>query len=613
MKKTLDTVLIALSIAILISCGTNKSTSDVVKTFPSDPFKNTIAETQFFEIDTKTDNVVEGDGGVIILCPKGSFVDGTGNIVEGNIKLELAEGVGIEDMILSNLTTTSNGKLLETGGMIYFNATHNGEQLYVNKAIPVHFEIPTSERKPGMMAYKGIRDENGNMNWIDPKPLDNYLKTVDMNSLDFLPVGFQQAVQKGLPFRKHKELSQALVDSLYYSLSVSNGEELTNGLADMNVNEPYYNKDNKVVGKKYTKESYRTNRDSTRGEVQWEYKICGVVPSAIKIIKSEKYQNTFIATKEFESRMQAIFSSCEISILELYVMNLDKNLFELDSLAAIECDKKKHPMAQHAFTTFFEQRLTNVRQADKIALQLKGYYETQLKKVTAELEKNKELVLKELERKNAAAQKLIDKYKKLLWKREKYRMETYGFDWTETGWVNVDNGTLPKWWANHELEVKVINGKEFDRVYTYVIYSTIKSLYRLNSTDAVNFYVGNVDEKRMLMPNDGAAVVISIGYKNDEPSVAVNNLELGSTSQINHSLATSSLKAVKELLSKYERYSEKNKISTDLEYMAKIYKEQKRQKALRNEADFIYKLLPVAFPCCISTLDSISYEVRDSM
>jgi hypothetical protein len=612
MKKTLNTVLIALSIAISISCGTNKSTSDVVKMSSSDPFKNTISETQFFEIDTKADNVVEGDRGVIIICPKGSFVDGAGNIVEGNVKLELAEGVGIEDMILSNLTTTSNGKLLETGGMIYFNATHDGEQLYVNKAIPVHFEIPTPERKPGMMAYKGIRDENGNMNWVDPKPLDNYLKTVDMTSLDFLPAGFEQAVQKGLPFRKHKTLSQSLVDSLYYSLSVSNGEDLTRGLVDTNVNEPYYNKDSKEVGKRYTKESYQTNGDSTKGEVSEVYKLCGVMPSAIKIIRSREYQNTFIATKEFESRMQAIFSSCEISILELYVTNLDKNLFELDSLAAIECDKKKHPMAQHAFTTFFEQHLTNVRQADKIALLLKGYYETQIKKVTAELEKNKELVLKELEKRNAAAQKLIDKYRKLLWKREQYRMETYGFDWTETGWINVDNGTLPKWWASHEFEVKVTNGKEFDRVYTYVIYSAIKSLYRLNSTDSVDFYVGNTDEKQMLMPNEGAAVVISIGYKNDQPSIAVSNFELGSTSQVSHSLATSSLQAMKELLSKYERYSEKNRISTDLEYMAKIYKEQQRQKTLRNEADFIYKLFPVAFPCCLSPRDSV-YERMESM
>lgn len=35
------------------------------------------------------------------------------------------------------------------------------------------------------MAYKGVRDAEGNMNWVEPKKIDDFLKTVDINSLNF--------------------------------------------------------------------------------------------------------------------------------------------------------------------------------------------------------------------------------------------------------------------------------------------------------------------------------------------------------------------------------------------------------------------------------------------
>lgn len=92
------------------------------------------------------DNVVEGEKGSIIICPKGCFVDRNGKIVEKNIDIEIAEALSLEDMLLSNLTTTSDGQLLETDGMIYFNATSDGEQLYINKENPIHIEIPTHQK-----------------------------------------------------------------------------------------------------------------------------------------------------------------------------------------------------------------------------------------------------------------------------------------------------------------------------------------------------------------------------------------------------------------------------------------------------------------------------------
>lgn len=605
-NKIARTILVALLSVTLFQCN-NTSITNTIKLHPDDPFKNTIVPSQTFDIDSKQDNVVEGKNGTVVVCPKGCFKNAKGEIVEDNVKIELSEALSLEDLLLSNLTTTSDGKQLETDGMIYFNATADGEQLTINKDNPIHIEIPTTEKKAGMMAYKGIRDEKGNMNWVEPKALDNYLITVDINSLDFLPQGFQTEVDKGMPYKKYKTATQGLTDSLYYQLSVTDGSSLIQGFVPTNYNEPYYNKSKQVVKGKYTSNSYLVNaKDETVKDSSASKSNCGIDPAIIKVIKSEKYQNTFIATREFEARLKIIFKTCNNAVLETYINNLDKNLYEVDSMAAITVGESKY---YNDFVNFSQQRLTKVKQADKYADLLKGYYEKQLAKVKSELEKRQEKVMKELNDKNEEAQEAADDYKKLLWKREKYRMEIYGFNWTETGWVNIDNGTLPKSWGPKATEgIYVDNGKEFDRVYSYFVFTSIKSLYRLNTTDNYEFYAGNDQDKKMLMPKEGTAILISIGYKGEIPSLAIKEFELGAPIKYNLTLAPSTLDKVKEAIRPYEKYSKENKISEDLEFMAKFYKEELRQKELKKESEFILRLWNIAYPCCAAQTDTIRYE-----
>lgn len=223
--------------------------------------------------------------------------------------------------------------------------------------------------------------------------------------------------------------------------------------------------------------------------------------------------------------MQLIFKTCDNSILEIYTKNLDKNLFELDNMAA----QKAPNEYREAFQNFEKQGLTNVRKADKYALLLKKNYTDKLNKIKSELEKTKADYAELLDKKNDEAKKVVEEYKEVLWKREKFRMEAYKFNWTNTGWIKIDTGIVPKTWGPQPLSVFIENGNEFDRVYTYVIYSTIKSLYRLNEATKTEFYVGNKDEKKMLMPKNKLAVVIAIGYKGETLSMANFQIETGSS------------------------------------------------------------------------------------
>jgi hypothetical protein len=591
-------------VLLLTNCKNPKSSPkkttiyESVKRQKIDPFKESISEGQFFELNSKKDNVIEGKDGTIIVCPKGCFINSKGKIVESNVKIELAEALSLEEMILSNLTTTSNGKLLETDGMIYLNVTSNGEKLNINKKNPIFIEIPSKNKKQGMSAYKGLRDSLGNINWINPKPIENYLVPIDINLLDFLPENFQAEVEKGMPYKNYKTATKELTDSLYFNLSVLNGSELIKDFVNTDLNEPFYNKNKQVVNGKYTNQSYQRICDTsiTQSPSLEEDEQCGIDPAIIKVIKSKKYQNTFISTLEFEERLKVIFKTCNNSVLEIYIKNLDKDLYILDSLAEMAEIKTQYT---HSFHDFYLQKKTNVKNANKYSKLLQGYYEKQLLKTKNNLENTKQKIISQLEKENKVAENIVTKYKELLLDRESYRMETYGFNWTETGWINIDIGIISKTWGSERLEIAIENSEQFDRIYSYIVYSTIKSIYRLNTDNNKLFFVGDKTVKEMLMPKQSIAFAIVVAYKDENSFLKIKQFETGTNKKLILLPIISTQDEIKRKLKEYNRgYEKENKINEDLLYMDKFFIEQKRQKKLIQESEFIKKLWQIANPCC---------------
>lgn len=575
----------------LIGCSSNSTTD-------ANEFNQIIS--QVFDIDAKVDQVIEGDNGTIVVCPKGCFKTPDGKTYDGKVSVELTEAFSLDDMILSNLSTTSDGKLLETDGMLHIKASGNGIPLSIDAENPIHVEIPTEKKKGGMMVYKGVRDEKGNINWIQPQQLNTYLMTVDLDLLDFLPEGFQSAVEKGMPFKGHTSANKPLTDSLYFALSVPMEPYVIEVISeDVIPNEPYYNNSIQVDNGEYidnsVKQEYPSAQEETAQVLDTSMNNCGIDPAIIQVIKSKKYQNTFIATKEFEARLRVIFKTCNNQVLELYIQNIDKDLYVVDSIAA---SLVEGTLYYNDFVNFTNQKLTNVSGATKNNQLLKKYYHQQLAKVKNDL-KTKYAQWLELEKKKQKkAEKLKQEYSKLLWKREKYRMERYGFDWKDTGWLNVDRGIQTKSWDSEKLEIYVDNGQQFDRLYSYVVYTSIKSLYRLNSDDGINFYVGNLNSKKMLMPNNSAAIAIVIGYKSDAISYEIQQFITGQEKQLKMSPVAGTLQSFKESIKPFQKYKKENQITEDLEFMAKFYAEKKRVDKVVEEQEFMRDLRKVAFPCC---------------
>lgn len=593
--------LIALAVITIAGCGGNTPANPVAKiekVSSKDPFKNNIVPSQNFTVNPKQDNVIQGAKGTVVVLPKGCFINVNGEVVEGDVTIELAEALTMDDMVTSNLTTTADGKMLETGGMLYISATANGEQLSINKNNPLYIEVPTTKKKPGMMLYQGVRDTLGNMNWKNPKKIDNYLVTVSIDKLDFLPEGFANEVEMGMPFRKYKKATEKLTDSLYYSLSGISDIEWLNWLIGgfETTNEPLLNE-----VKTKDPDSIKTNNSSHHGEEHGSSHVdssnysCGIDPATIKTLKSPQYKNTLITTREFEARLKVLFKTCRTGIVELYINNLDKNMYEIDSLAAI---RLKGSGYEQEFINFKNLRQGKVKNGDKRAELLKGFYEKKLLEVKTKLDAAKDKYVESLKKATADFEVVKKEYSELLVKRESYRMETYGFTLTDQGWLNIDVGTDEKSWAPQNLEIIAEGGKGFDRTYTYVIFTSINSLVRLNTADNETFYTGKADDKYMNMPKKQKAIAIVVAYKNEQLYFTVKEFETTTSSRLTIKPVQAKPADLKKALQPYQGYLTENKIDEDLKYMDKFYKEQQRVKKLQKENKFMLKLYDLAYPCC---------------
>ena len=145
-------------------------------------------ESQFFTVDASQFQTIIGEKGMHFYLSPNSFIDNSGNPVNGNVQIELIEIMTKAEMIRSNKPTNYTGNpldpsddnLLVSGGEFYFNATQNGQQLTLIKSI--YGRIPTNDPAFNMELFNGIESDNIGIEWssiIDPS---NVLVTSDSSN-----------------------------------------------------------------------------------------------------------------------------------------------------------------------------------------------------------------------------------------------------------------------------------------------------------------------------------------------------------------------------------------------------------------------------------------------
>jgi hypothetical protein len=120
---------------------------------------------QNFSFDNSLEKTLFLEKGSSVKIPANAFITEDGSFPEGEIQVELIESFSYTDFVKDGLTTMSGDRILETGGMMYINATADGKQLILNNGQSIEIMYPEQGTIDGMELFYGQQQENGAMDW----------------------------------------------------------------------------------------------------------------------------------------------------------------------------------------------------------------------------------------------------------------------------------------------------------------------------------------------------------------------------------------------------------------------------------------------------------------
>jgi hypothetical protein len=146
-QRLLKTTIFGLLTTLIAGCGSDKPSS-------ANSEKITIPTVEF-TISATSDTTVFGQQGTRFFIEKGTFQFADGAPVTDSIKIKVKEFYKKSDITLADLSTESDGKLLETGGMLNITATSNGQEIEIknDKRIVVHFPKEQNSYKQMNLFY----------------------------------------------------------------------------------------------------------------------------------------------------------------------------------------------------------------------------------------------------------------------------------------------------------------------------------------------------------------------------------------------------------------------------------------------------------------------------
>lgn len=567
-----------------------------------------IENTEFFKASGLKDSVYETESGMVMVVPKGAFLDEDGKPVEEEVVIELAEVKTLEDFMRAKLSELDDSVANQSERMVYINATSNGEQLTINQDSPVYLEFPV-ESKADLMVLEGVRDKDGNIHWLNPKKPENFLVPINQSLIQYYPEGFEEAVEAILPFKGHEKITDELVDSIFLALSEycdigSKYYVTVNCYGD--INDPLAWDEGRVA----CDTIYHENSEAFGDDTVWYFHemagdtvygwmtddvLCPCINTAsVKTIQNKKFQNTFLATREFEERLQYIYKLGSQAVLDYYIKNINEDLWKCDEFAAKNIGE---PKLRERFNNYASEKLTNVKDADVYSKGLAEFYNRKLDKLNNEIKKNRKDYMDAHEKMLEEAKKKEQEYKQILEKRLEYRMEKFGFKAEKTGWYNIERvqpHELPKF----DLNIAVTNGAEMDRVYAYFFQENIQSMFAFQSADKVNFNQ-SVGVDTILLSSIGAKVdIYAVAYKGKQPYFAKTAFRLQKENNINLFLEKQTQQYINQKLRIDQRgYKKFNEIQVDLKYREFFEEVKKTIDEYFNDESKMYYLVKYIDAC----------------
>ncbi len=158
----------------------------------SELFSRYVQRSQIFKIDPSKSQTIVGSYGTQVTFPAKSL-HYKGKYPKKSIQIIMREIYNYSDMVKANLTTsTTNGELLETGGMIHLEAFYKGKKLELNTKKPITIKFPSRKGKKGMQTFSGVKNTREEIEWhLEPQ--------TKMYAKEKAKVGVDPSFMAGLP------------------------------------------------------------------------------------------------------------------------------------------------------------------------------------------------------------------------------------------------------------------------------------------------------------------------------------------------------------------------------------------------------------------------------
>jgi hypothetical protein len=435
-----------------------------------------------FIITNNADTVIETRDGLVVGIPAHAF-----STASPATELRIQTALHAYNIVRLGLSTTSNGQLLETGGMFSIEGFDNGRSLSIAK--PLRVQVPTHKVNPAMQLFDGVADSSGTINWVNPRPLTQQLRTYDITALDFYPPRY-------LPTLKalgKNDQNKKYTDSLYYSFAgYMKGET-------MPVEEKAPPAPPKPIDS-LPQEIF--THDTSQQYLDYAEKVFEINPARIQAIWNKQFNNTLLATREFEERLRYMHSICEDGFLELYVQNINRPLYEIDQMAA----RKGSGAVRQKFLQFAARKNGGVAATDALQKQLNAYFQRQFNAYQAAAMSVRQQHLAELQLLNqVAAGKRTERQTEEMERIQRNFTEEYCANLTEayrqTGVRRTCNDTLPPATEFYTVPITTPGWKNLD---VYVFGATQKR-QSLNYTDPVTGKKAQLTYKEAAVEIENAA------------------------------------------------------------------------------------------------------------
>ena len=564
-------------------------------------------ENQLFEIDTRKDTVVVTKHGTVFAIPANAFESNSQSIL-----FSIQEAITPAEIIRAGLSTMADDKLLETGGMFNIQAYDAGKAVNITKEIIA--ETPTTIDSKNMKLFDGIVLNDSSINWTNPQPVEQYLNTYEVTSLDFYPPRYFEGLQK----RSLDVTNKTFTDSLYYSLEETFENDITNQLIETDevIGEIYYPSDTIKIKADFVQNANKTTRFYHE-----------VKPSQIRAIWNSKFNETLVATKEFEERIKVMHTACNGEvILNFYLENLGQELYKLDEKAA-DMDEGKTGI----FRKFAAEKKGRVRPNEGLFQKLNDYYKEQ-KNIFAEaakearrkyLDENNQARLRALQEKYKDQRErdsingvffnkefqtnLIEAYRQVGKPLNPTPPNTRRITWrvNRTGWKNLDQYVMESLSARKTLDytdpetgkkavirfdslkVKIAELETFDAMRVYLIPKGYNSFIRLKEEQ--KSFVYSMNE---LLKYD----LVIVGYQGEQAYSYTQ--QLIPTGEINTTLQPISNTDLENLFATLAKENEVAEFNNQLEYLQSSIKETKRSKDFAIKEELRRYIRPYALALC---------------